>query len=224
LIHHVVSTLTEGMLFDLAFFGSADPTAVKTFAELDRYTYLIAGVVGEFWTDLAVAVGVWKEERRAELAALGIRFGKGLQLVNILRDIRADLRNRGRVYLPAAELAAAGLTPGDLTQAGAFAAFRPLYGRYIGLAQSHFRAAQRYILAVPRRRLRLRLACIWPLWIGLATLRALSACPNILTAPPVRIPQRETYRLLGLSLLCAPSNRLLETVFRSLVRQAGGPA
>ena len=44
------------------------------------------------------------------------RLGLALQLTNILRDAREDLR-RGRVYFPLAELAAAGLTADDLCQA-----------------------------------------------------------------------------------------------------------
>ena len=39
----------------------------------------------------------------ADMRALGIRFGKGLQLVNILRDREAGLR-RGRTYVQAERL------------------------------------------------------------------------------------------------------------------------
>src|SRR5690606_9100966 len=42
-----------------------------------------------------------------------IKLGVALQMTNILRDIAEDLRN-GRVYLPQDELAAFGLTEGDL--------------------------------------------------------------------------------------------------------------
>ena len=37
-------------------------------------------------------------------------------------------------------------------------------------ALGHFDAAEEYLLAVPRRSVRLRLACLWPLLLGLATL------------------------------------------------------
>jgi farnesyl-diphosphate farnesyltransferase len=208
-IERVVLTLTEGMLVDMERFEPAEPTALATAAELDRYTYLIAGCVGEFWTDIGIHTGVWTPAQRSRLAAGGVRFGKGLQLVNILRDVASDFR-RGRVYLPAEDLAKAALRPEDLGDPACFPRLRPLYGHYIEAAAEHLAAGQNYILAVPRRHYRFRLACIWPLWIGLATLRALAACPNVLASPPIRIPQGVTNRLLARSLVCAVSDRLLE--------------
>ena len=47
------------------------------------------------------------------MEARGIRFGKGLQLTNILRDIAQDVR-LGRCYLPRTELAALGVQPQQL--------------------------------------------------------------------------------------------------------------
>ena len=44
------------------------------------------------------------------MRARGVRFGKALQMTNVLRDVPADLAS-GRCYLPAAELAALGLAP-----------------------------------------------------------------------------------------------------------------
>ena len=49
----------------------------------------------------------------SEFLTLAIRFGKALQLVNILRDLPGDLAN-GRCYLPAVDLELAGLKPEDL--------------------------------------------------------------------------------------------------------------
>jgi len=214
-VRRVVSTLIEGMVFDMTHFRDEAPTALRTCDELDRYTYLIAGVVGEFWTEVGVECGVWKRSERERVRELGIEFGKGLQLVNILRDLRGDFR-RKRVYLPAEDLAAQGCTARDVGEPGKFETIRPLYERYLDLARSRLESGHRYVLSVPRIHYRMRLACIWPLWIGLATLRRLRSCPNVLSAPPVRIPQGETYRLLARSLLCAPSDKALTRTFESL--------
>ena len=74
--------------------------ALDTRADLDRYTHLNAGCVGEFWTDMVVA----HRPRCAggicpRMRARGARFGQGLQLINVLRDLPRDLRI-GRCYLP----------------------------------------------------------------------------------------------------------------------------
>ena len=54
-IQRLMTTLTQGMEMDLAVFPgttAADLTVLKTLDDLDRYTYYVAGCVGEFWTDL----------------------------------------------------------------------------------------------------------------------------------------------------------------------------
>ncbi len=77
------------------------------------------------------------------MLADGIRFGKGLQLVNILRDLPADLKN-GRCYLPMEELAEVGLAPEDLLQPANECKLRPLYNHYLDVAESHLAAGWNY--------------------------------------------------------------------------------
>src|SRR4051794_24478691 len=88
----------------------------------------------------------------------GIRFGQGLQLINILRDIPRDLRE-GRCYFPAAELTAAGLNPSDLLVRQSEPRFRPVYDRWLERAVEHLKAGWAYTTAIPFGSLRLRLAC-----------------------------------------------------------------
>src|SRR5215470_9865152 len=116
-VRGVLGTIIEGMTEDLTRFPGEDEgelAALETRAELDRYTYLVAGCVGEFWTEVHVAhrprLRHWDLET---MAALGIRFGKALQLTNVLRDLPRDLR-QGRCYLPSHDLSLLGLEPRDL--------------------------------------------------------------------------------------------------------------
>ena len=91
------------------------------------------------------------------LLANGVRFGKGLQLVNILRDLAADLR-RGRCYLPADALAPLSLSPDDLLKPANEPRLRPLYHGYLDRADAHLLAGWAYTNALPRR----ASACAWP--------------------------------------------------------------
>ena len=116
-VRSVVTTLTRGMEVDLTSFpgeAAGAPGAFRIFDDLDRYTYLVAGCVGEFWTEASVAktpaLSGWDVRCMSDL---GVGFGKALQLTNVLRDVPADLR-AGRCYLPADWLAAEGLRPADL--------------------------------------------------------------------------------------------------------------
>ena len=99
LLRRVLSTIVEGQLWDLTYF--ADHHQVESEEDTRRYTYMVAGCVGEFWTDLGLATmgAVFCEPSRRELMAkAACRYGQGLQLVNILRDCEEDAA-RGRSYL-----------------------------------------------------------------------------------------------------------------------------
>lgn len=212
-VRGVLATLTDGMIFDLDRFPGEDAAhlaALDTLEELDRYTYLVAGCVGEFWTDLHVAhrprLAGWNAP---VMRATGVRFGKALQMTNVLRDVPGDLAH-GRCYLPARELAALGLAPADLLEPAGAARARPLLDRLLAVALAHYDAAWRYTLAVPRREWRLRLACAWPLLIGQATLEALAAHPSPLAAsPPVKVPRAAVRAILARSALAVWSDRAL---------------
>ncbi|MEP6822909.1 MAG: squalene/phytoene synthase family protein, partial [Chthoniobacterales bacterium] len=116
-IRVVLSEINEGQMLDVERFQNAKQiVALATSAELDRYTYLVAGCVGEFWTRVCFRhLPRFTSESRETMLDRGVAFGKGLQLVNILRDVGADLRI-GRCYLPAEELQTAGVAPSELSE------------------------------------------------------------------------------------------------------------
>lgn len=161
--------------------GTPNLIALRTAAELDDYTYRVAGCVGEFWTKICRA-HVFPTAKLDDNALLadGIRFGKGLQLVNILRDLPADLRN-GRCYLPADRLAALGLSPADLLDPANEPRLRPLYREWLDHAEAHLAAGWDYTNSLPWSCVRVRLACAWPVLIGAETTRRLRGA-NILDA------------------------------------------
>jgi phytoene synthase len=72
-------------------------------AALDRYVYGSAEVIGLLVLPVLGTVGP-----RTEAAPHAAALGKAFQLTNFLRDVAEDL-DRGRVYLPADELAAFGV-------------------------------------------------------------------------------------------------------------------
>src|SRR5262245_30761358 len=173
----VIETIIQGMTDDLALFPGEDESklaALETRQDLDRYTYLVAGCVGEFWTDVHVAhrrrLSGWNVH---EMRNRGVRFGKALQLTNVLRDVPRDLRH-GRCYLPRQDLAALGLSPRDLLDPSAAAAVRPLLVVLLDTALDHYDVGWQYTSSIPRTETRLRLACAWPLLIGLRTLELLA--------------------------------------------------
>ncbi|HEV8225890.1 MAG TPA: squalene/phytoene synthase family protein [Methylomirabilota bacterium] len=219
-VRGVLETIIEGMTEDLARFPGEDEgglAALETRADLDRYTYLVAGCVGEFWTDVHVAhrprLRHWDLEK---MTALGIRFGKALQLTNVLRDIPRDLR-QGRCYLPSHDLGLLGLEPRDLLDPKAGPQLRPLLVELLNVALDHYEAGWRYTFAIPKRETRMRLACAWPLLIGLRTLDLLAQAPNWLDPEVVlKVPRIRVYGMMAQSVATVWSTRALARKARQL--------
>jgi farnesyl-diphosphate farnesyltransferase len=219
-VRGVLETIIEGMTEDLSRFPGEDEgglAALETRADLDRYTYLVAGCVGEFWTEVHVAhrprLRHWDLEK---MTALGIRFGKALQLTNVLRDIPRDLR-QGRCYLPSHDLALLGLEPRDLLDPKAGPALRPLLVELVNVALDHYEAGWQYTFAIPKRETRMRLACAWPLLIGLRTLDLLAQAPNWLDPSVVlKVPRIRVYGMMAQSVATVWSTRALARKARQL--------
>jgi farnesyl-diphosphate farnesyltransferase len=226
LVVDVVLELTRGMELDLGRFGQAEGVAaLRTFEELEDYTWLVAGCVGPFWTRLCARhLGPCRGWDLERMCALGGRFGKALQWTNVLRDVPRDLRN-GRCYLPSAELQALGLKPADLREPASWPRLAPLYGRCLDRALGHYRAAAEYARAIPRRCPRLRLACLWPMWIGLETLALLRRAPNPLAPEPrIKVPRPRVRAILLRSAASCWSDRLLAAREEELFTLAETPA
>ncbi len=213
LIKHVVTTLIDGMLHDMRRFPVSDSQhvkALKNAAELEHYCYQVAGCVGEFWTGIAIMrVPVLRTWQASYMNRLGIDFGKALQLTNILRDIPQDLRI-GRCYLPLDELRSAGLTPDNLGQADTdhSPAVDQVVRKWLARNLELYENASHYILAIPRHCVRLRLATLWPVLIGLRTLSMLARHTRDMTAnhTKIKVSRRWVYFMLFSSLWVAPSN------------------
>jgi len=212
LIGELWKTIIEGQIFDLERFPGP-LTALASEEELDRYTYLVAGCVGEFWTRMCAAhvkeLADWKDGAMEEK---GVRFGKGLQLVNILRDVPRDLRI-GRCYLPVRE-------PQRLLDARHFSEICSLYHQWLDVAVEHLDAGWQYTMAIPTRLWRLRLACTWPIWIGLETIALLRDANPLDADRRVMVPQRVVNRMLLRTVLTCCCPRSLDYRYRQLRAKA----
>lgn len=137
-------------------------TDYPAFADLERYVHGSAAVIG-LQVLPVLGTSVPRADAEPAAAALGVAF----QLTNFIRDVGEDL-DRGRVYLPADELAAFGVDRERL-----------LHARTTGRADQQVRAALRDQV----RRAREVYARAWP---GIGMLAPRSR-PCVLTA----------YRLYG---------------------------
>jgi farnesyl-diphosphate farnesyltransferase len=204
-IRWLMAVLPEGMAMDLTrFLGESgqDVTALQTIDELDRYTYYVAGCVGEFWTKMMCAhrpaMAGWDVP---QMSAIAVRFGKGLQLTNIVKDFARDLHH-GRCYVPESLLREGGLTPTDLLYRQSLPKFRPVLNRLIKIAVEHLDQGWMYTMALPRLEIRQRLACMWPILLAGETLKRVATAPDLLDpAVNIKAPRSVVYRVLMLTAL-----------------------
>jgi farnesyl-diphosphate farnesyltransferase len=223
-IRDVLATITSGQELDLRRFAGASAgrlVALRTDAELEDYTYRVAGCVGEFWTRTCRA-HLFRDQPfdEAFFLAKGVQFGQGLQLVNILRDLSIDLR-KGRCYLPGDRLAQASLTPADLLQPDKEGQLRPMYYHFLDQAEAGLVAGWTYTVALPWRQARVRLACAWPLLIGIRTLEGLRRANPLDPRQRVKISRSEVRRILCRSVLWYPWPGGWRRLFRRRAERAG---
>lgn len=105
-----------------------------TYDDLLAYMEGSAAVIGTMM--LPILESPDRESAREPARQLGLAF----QLTNFIRDVGEDLE-RGRVYLPAADLARYGVTRTDLTAGVTTPAVRALIAYEIGRAREHYQAA-----------------------------------------------------------------------------------
>lgn len=166
LIEAVWGTIRAGQRFDLERFRpGSTPLSAR---ELDEYTYMVAGCVGEFWTMICSRhIPDFSRKPGHQMLAWGVDYGKGLQRINIIRDRKKDAR-AGRVYLPGERL----------------------HGE-VGLLNRQLASGEKYVRAL--RRGRLRIATALPLLLARATLRKWGDSPD---SEHTKISRLTVYALL----------------------------
>lgn len=222
-IRRVLDIITSGQELDLRRFETGRKAgsvqALADLRELDDYTYRVAGCVGEFWTRLCRAhVFPRASLDPVRLAEDGVQFGKGLQMVNILRDLPKDLR-RGRCYPPADGLEKLGMNPSDLLHAENWTRFRPAYTELLGIAEAHLKAGWNYTNALPRSQVRVRLACALPILLGVRTLALLKQANPLDATQRVKVPRADVSRLMRRLVLRYPFPGAWEALYASAVNR-----
>ncbi len=119
--------IIDGMEMDL------DNTRYADFSELSLYCYRAASVVG------LLSAEIFGHSDRKTLK-YAHDLGMAFQLTNILRDVKEDAQ-RGRIYLPADEMARFNVTPEQLLQGEVHDGTRSLFALQAERAESFYEKA-----------------------------------------------------------------------------------
>ena len=193
LVREVLETIISGQSMDLERFAPATrqhPVALPDDAALEDYAWRVAGSVGAFWTQLGfLTLGRrFSVSTETDLLERGITYGKGLQLVNILRDVGEDLA-AGRCYLPVGN-------PLDHDE------ILKCHARWVVRANAWVREGERYAATLPCRRL--RAATVLPAIIAKKTLASLSGATWERLNSRIKVSRSFVYQALFQAFTQAP--------------------
>jgi farnesyl-diphosphate farnesyltransferase len=192
-IRVVLEKITYGQMLDLERFDNPrEIRALRRAADLDEYTYLVAGCVGEFWTRLCFRhIRDFASLSEDEMLAFGKRYGMALQLINVLRDAGSDVR-AGRCYFPEEELSEADLSASQILSEPE--RFQPIYKRWTEKAQDELECGMQYSRAIRNRRL--RAATVLPALIGARTLALLRDSGTMALQRKIKVRRDEVRRMI----------------------------
>lgn len=215
-IRIVLGKITRGQMLDLQRFDNPQEIrALSTAADLDEYTYLVAGCVGEFWTRLCFRhVRNFATLSENEMLALGKRYGMALQLINVLRDAGADLR-AGRCYFPEYELSAAHLAASQILSEPE--RFQSIYRAWLEKAKAGLTCGMQYSRAIENRRV--RAATVLPALIGARTLALLDETGAAALHRTVKVSRREVRKMISSLAVTFASRKAIVAMFARAYRK-----
>src|SRR2546421_3736424 len=203
-VRAVLDQINRGQILDLERFRNPKQiVALETAAELDEYTYLVAGSAGEFWTRLCFRhLPKFAARSEDDMLGMGKRYGMGLQLINILRDAGADLR-AGRCYFPNEELTVAAMEPSQILREPE--RVQPIYRKWREKAERGIEAGLQYAYAIRNRRV--RIATALPGLIGARTLALLREAGATALRRHIKVSRKEVRAIVAslIFLFGAPS-------------------
>jgi len=197
----LLEELIQGTAMDLDLARDTSvPDTYETFADLYRYCYMVASVVGL----VCIRIFEYSDARAERLAEeLGVAF----QLTNILRDVREDAE-RGRIYLPLEDMEAHWVPPSLLNepvQAATSRELRRLLRFEAGRAE-HFYASGKLLLPMiaPDSR-----PALWVLMtIYQRLLRRIGWAGYDVFTARIKVPAYEKFAILALGLFSIARYRL----------------
>lgn len=205
-IERCVKIMCEGM----AEFVDTDEAGLPTMSHVERYCYFVAGVVGEMITDVLCDYSHIIDSRKTELSKLSVQFGRGLQLVNILKDHRED-RIRGATWLPQSTLNVHGNGSRDNKLS-----VIPKIIQVVQVAQRDLEAALRYVQLIPSHESGVRRFLAVTLGLAVLTLRRIHSNPAFQTGAEAKTPRRQVYATVAATKVAVRSNSALKWLFDSV--------
>jgi len=193
---------------------------LKTMHELDEYMYYVAGTVGYLLTELFTYYSARiSPSLNKKLNALAESFGKGLQMVNIIRDITTDMK-RGQSYIPEELLEKYKLNRTSIYEKKNAEQAQKLFNELISNAIEHLDKALDYILLLPKKETGIRMFCMLPVFWAMRTLQKIQENTMLLLGQEkIKVHRKMIKKEYYLAMINIYSNRLTRRHYESIKNQ-----
>jgi len=217
-----VSEMARGMAYFQKKFDANALTLLENEEELEEYCYFVAGAVGEMLCNLFLEeIPHLSQHARQILRDTAVSFGLGLQITNISKDIIVD-RGRGWSYVPRSYIESNGLTVEEFSAGASEEKNLQILAQLLNKTMGHLQDALQFTLAIPRKDPRIRLFCIWPLWMAVETVAVLHNNRELLKSDdPVKISRKTVRQILRRTPLLCYSDTLLTLSFERIQKRSG---
>lgn len=192
-----VSVMSKGMVY---YQAHSSLGGLQNFQQFNNYCYHVAGVVGEMLTDLFCENLPGLAVKQDALRELAVSFGQGLQMTNILKDIREDYA-RGVCWLPRDHFMQAGFDLDHLQSRAQSRKFASGLEQLIAVARAHLQNAQSFVFLLPPQESGLRKFCLWAIGMALLTLKNIQHRPAFQSSKEIKIGRLSLFTVIAVSKL-----------------------
>jgi len=172
---------------------------LNSISDLDDYCYYVAGIVGKMLSQLFFIDSRFIDPAAfEELKKIEVSFGLALQVTNIIKDVQEDAE-RKVCFIPEEICRRHGFSHSwELFDANADVEARSAVIReLIQKAWVHLDDAIIYVLRLPRLDRRIRLFCLWPLFMAAENLRIIGDGKAVFDSEQkVKIPRQTVKKIV----------------------------
>lgn len=206
---HCTQIMCRGMS---EFQSSKSLDGLDSIEQMYWYCYVVAGVVGEMLTELFCDHMELSAKQKETMLDLGVCFGLGLQMTNILKDVWED-REDGSCWLPREIFGEHGNDLGQIIRLRQSDRLSDGIEELVAIAHDNLDAAVRYTCLIPKNQVGVRRFCLWAIGMALLTLQNIYRNPGYEHSADVKISRRRVKAVILSSNSVVYSNRLTRAWF-----------
>ncbi|MFA6214428.1 MAG: squalene/phytoene synthase family protein [Candidatus Micrarchaeia archaeon] len=195
---------------------------IETFADQDRYSYYVAGIIGHLFNDLLEFNRIITSALKRQLSKYARQFGLALQKVNILRDIADDI-SAHRYYWPKRLLAKYGLDYQSICSSENREKALAVLQEQIKDARGYIDAAMQYIMLLPKNALQVRMFCLIPLFMAIESyVKCVGNADVFVSGKKVKISREQVGDIVAKSGMWGSDNQRLAQWFSASMGHVPG--